>query len=480
MNLVLPDCSGIRVLVAGDLMLDRYWSGATSRISPEAPVPVVHVGMCEERPGGAGNVAVNIAVLGGRVMVDGRVGTDEAGGKLQRLLSDDGIHCLFRPEASITTITKMRVLSRHQQLIRLDFEDDLAGTGGDAALLQRFRDNLADTDLVVLSDYAKGTLESVPDMIRMATAAGKAVLIDPKGTDFSRYAGATILTPNQAEFEAVAGHFDNDDELTARGQALCASLDLDALLITRSEKGMSLVRSGHATLHFPAQARDVFDVTGAGDTVISILAAMLAAGSTLENAVGLANLGAGIAVSKLGAVAVTGDELRHALLADRLPSLKSEASVLDERTLLDLVHSARSLGERIVMTNGCFDILHAGHVGYLEQARQLGDRLIVAVNDDNSVSALKASGRPVNALSHRMKVLAALNSVDWVVPFTEATPERLICLVKPDVLVKGGDYQADAIAGAECVRQHGGEVVLLPYQEGLSTSRIIEKILRTT
>ena len=484
MTLQIPNFKKARVLVVGDLMLDRYWQGATSRISPEAPVPVVRVEQFENRPGGAGNVAVNIAALGAYVSVDGFAGMDEAGGLLEDSLHESGVHCRFERRTDTTTITKLRVLSRHQQLIRLDFEDGFIDQDY-RALLKRFTGNLKEADLVVLSDYAKGTLRSInlpqdadviQEMIRLAKAAGKPVLIDPKGGNFDIYHGATLLTPNLAEFESVAGHCRDDDELAVRGEALLQQLALQGLLVTRGDRGMTLLRVDCPPLHIPAQARDVFDVTGAGDTVISVMAATLAAGESMDHAAMLANMAGGIVVGKLGAATVSIAELQDAISFRHPGAVSDDSCILDEDALLAIVGKCKAAGEKIVMTNGCFDIIHAGHTGYLERARQLGHRLIVAVNDDHSVTHLKGKGRPINTLDKRMKVLAALKSVDWVVPFSEATPERLICRILPDILVKGGDYQPQDIAGYECVRRNGGDVTVLGYEQGCSTTDIIDLI----
>ncbi len=474
MKITIPDFEQARVLVVGDLMLDRYWYGSTSRISPEAPVPVVHVGESEERPGGAGNVALNIASLGGHADVVGLTGDDEAARALEHRLGAAGVGCHFEHAPGRPTVTKLRVISRHQQLIRLDFEDGFHEVDG-KALLARFEALLPACRAVVLSDYGKGTLSQAPRLIALARAAGKPVLVDPKGSDYTIYRGATLITPNLAEFSAVAGECRTDDALVARAEALRAELALDALLITRSEKGMTLIRKGEPALHLPTRAREVYDVTGAGDTVIAALAAALAAGADLAGATALANLAAGIVVGKLGTATATVPELRRA----QREQDEIEGGVVDEERLAALVADARAHGERVVMTNGCFDILHAGHVAYLAQARRLGDRLIVAVNDDASVKRLKGANRPVNALAQRMAVLAGLGSVDWVVPFSEDTPERLICRLLPTVLVKGGDYRPENIAGGDCVRAGGGEVVVLDYIEGVSTTRIIEKMRDT-
>jgi D-beta-D-heptose 7-phosphate kinase/D-beta-D-heptose 1-phosphate adenosyltransferase len=475
MTLKLPAFDRARVLVAGDLILDRYWQGSASRISPEAPVPVVHVQQCENRPGGAGNVAINIAELGAHVIIDGVLGNDDAGRQLTAALQRGRIDCRYVPCDDVATITKMRVLSRHQQLIRLDFEEEQDEAPLDE-LLERYAAAVDTVDVIVLSDYAKGALARVSDMIALARRSGKPVLVDPKGIDFERYRGATLLTPNRGEFEAIVGACGNETEFAERAAALLEDLDLEALLITRSEQGMSLLVRGQAIRHFPARAREVFDVTGAGDTVISVLAAALAAGEPLPRAAALANEAAGIAVGKLGAVAVTPAELRAALSPVDSDAALAGQGIVSEETLQTLIGRARQRGERVVMTNGCFDILHAGHVSYLDQARRLGDRLVVAVNDDASVSRLKGKGRPVNALAQRMAVLAGLRSVDWVVAFSEDTPESLICRILPDLLVKGGDYAPQQIAGYDCVTAAGGDVRVLDFADGCSTTAIIDSI----
>jgi D-beta-D-heptose 7-phosphate kinase/D-beta-D-heptose 1-phosphate adenosyltransferase len=471
MKVNLPDFSKARVLVVGDLMLDRYWHGDTSRISPEAPVPVVLVGGAEERPGGAANVALNVAALGARATLIGLTGRDEAAGALQRQLEQVGVGCSFEPLDGLPTITKLRIISRHQQLIRLDFEGGFPKQEAEK-LVARFEHEVKNADVVVLSDYGKGTLGAVAKLIALARAAGKPVLIDPKGKDFTKYSGATLITPNMSEFEAVAGHCADEADLEKKAEELRQTYRLDALLVTRSEKGMSLFRPGQAPQHIPTHAREVYDVTGAGDTVISTLAAALAAGEDLHDAMALSNVAAGVVVGKLGTATVTVSELRSALQQHTLAG----RGVVDEDQLVELVRQARENGERVVMTNGCFDILHAGHVTYLAQAAELGDRLIVAVNDDASVSRLKGPERPINPVDQRMTVLAALQSVDWVVPFTEDTPERLICKVLPDVLVKGGDYKPEQIAGGKCVTDAGGEIVIQQFVEGCSTTRIVEAI----
>ena len=460
-----------RILVIGDLMLDRYWHGDTARISPEAPVPVVRIRDEEYRAGGAGNVALNVTALGGGATVIGAVGQDEAGTRLRQLLERAGCEARFIEVAGHPTITKLRVISRHQQLLRLDFEEDFANLSA-GPLMDAFEAALPQAGVVVLSDYAKGLLRDPAPLIERARAAGKPVVVDPKHPDFSTYRGATVATPNMQEFQVAVGPCPDDATLVAKGLNLLQQCGIDSLLVTRSERGMTLLRQHEAPLHLPAQAREVFDVTGAGDTVVATLAASIAAGLDLAEAAKLANVAAGIVVGKFGTATVSQDELRNALEGAAAP----RHGVIDEDTLLRQVEAARARGERIVMTNGCFDILHPGHVGYLEQARELGDRLIVAVNSDASVRRLKGPGRPVNPLEQRMPVLAGLRSVDWVVPFEEDTPERLICRLRPDVLVKGGDYRPEQIAGHDCVNAAGGEVRVLGFVEGCSTSAVIDTI----
>ncbi len=464
----LPDFDTARVLVVGDLMLDRYWHGDTSRISPEAPVPVVRVGEAEERAGGSGNVALNIAALGAHATVLGLTGQDEASEALQKLLHNYGVACDFEQVPESATITKLRVLSRHQQLIRLDFEDGFNTYTGNG-LLRRYQQQLTHAGAVILSDYGKGTLRDIQTFIQAAREKKVPVLIDPKGNDFDRYRGATLITPNMNEFEAVVGPCQSNEEIEAKGSALLERLDLEALLVTRSEHGMTLLQKDMPPLHLPTQAREVYDVTGAGDTVISVLTAALAAGKSLADATALSNLAAGIVVSKLGTATVSVAEIRRTIRQQH----EVRRGVMEEDELLTLVNEAKEHGETVVMTNGCFDILHSGHVTYLEQAKQLGDRLIVAVNDDASVKRLKGSDRPVNTLAKRMHMLAALECVDWVVPFFEDTPTRLICKLLPQLLVKGGDNDPDKIPGGQCVREAGGAVKVLTYVEGVSTTGII-------
>lgn len=466
----LPAFTQAPVLVVGDVMLDRYWYGSTTRVSPEAPVPVIKVTRTEDRPGGAANVALNIAALGAPVQLIAVTGADEAADALSERLHSVNVKTHFQRIPDQPTIVKLRAMSRQQQLLRMDFEDSF---NTDApALLSAVEDALDSVRVMLLSDYGKGSIRNHQALIQAARQRGVAVLADPKGTDFSIYRGATLLTPNLAEFEAVVGPCADEAQLLQRGMAMLDELELDALLITRGEQGMTLLRPGIAAVHLPARAREVFDVTGAGDTVISTMAACLAAGEDMPNAMTLANLAASIVVGKLGTATISAPELRRVLQGEQGVG----RGVLSLQQLQAAVADAKAQGERVVFTNGCFDILHAGHVSYLEQAREQGERLIVAVNGDESVTRLKGLGRPINSVDRRMAVLAGLGAVDWVVSFAEDTPENLLTLLKPDVLVKGGDYGVDEVVGADIVYSYGGQVRVLGLVDNSSTTAIVDKI----
>jgi len=469
-SFALPDFSNARLLIVGDVMLDSYWHGATGRISPEAPVPVVHVNHEEMRLGGAGNVAANTAALGIISRLMGLVGDDTSANHIHEMLKTRGINTYLQTVPGSKTITKLRIISRQQQLIRLDFEDHFKQWDA-TAFLEEFNSQLAFADAVVLSDYAKGALRQATEMVRLARAAGKPVIIDTKGVDFERYRGATVITPNMGEFEAVVGLCKSEADIEAKGEQLRASLDLQAVLVTRSEKGMSLMEKNQPAVHISTRAQEVFDVTGAGDTVVATLSASLAAGLSLPQAMNLSNIAAGLVVAKLGTATVSFNELQQAVISD-IP----EHAIYTQEAMYLRIKQAQAAGQRVIMTNGCFDILHPGHIDYLEKARALGDILFVAVNDDASVKRLKGEGRPVNPLMIRLRMLSALACVNGVVAFSEDTPERLYCHLLPNILVKGGDYAADDVAGGVCVREAGGEVVIMDFLVGYSTTNLIQKI----
>ncbi|MCX7627554.1 MAG: bifunctional D-glycero-beta-D-manno-heptose-7-phosphate kinase/D-glycero-beta-D-manno-heptose 1-phosphate adenylyltransferase HldE [Methylophilaceae bacterium] len=466
------------VLVVGDLMLDRYLWGSVDRVSPEAPVPVVLLDKESARPGGAANVAANLASLGLPCRVVGAVGEDESARRLIEAMAECGVgtrHLVHLPERP--TITKTRIVGGHQQMLRVDRESSSALSAQELGVLQQALEAaMADAPAaVILSDYAKGVLhpELCRSAIRLAKRANIPVLVDPKGRDFSKYTGATALTPNRHETSEVCSGIRDIERLLDAADALRHALGLEFLAVTRSEEGITLIEA-HRRLHIPAMARQVFDVSGAGDTVIATLTAGLVAGLDHVEALHLANLAAGVVVGKVGTAAITREELLEALVEEE--TREQADKVCELPRLLARIATWRSAGQRIVFTNGCFDLLHAGHVTYLETARKLGDRLVVGLNTDRSVRALKGPGRPVIHEQDRARVLAALEAVDAVILFDEDTPLNLINAVKPDVLAKGSDYTEDQVVGGKEVKSWGGRVVLVPLLPGRSTSSIIDKI----
>lgn len=475
MTLTLPAYEKSKILVVGDVMLDRYWHGTASRISPEAPVPIVKINTLQELPGAAANVALNIAALGAHADLLSLTGDDEYSIKLESLLEKITGKTYFCKILHKPTIAKLRVISQHQQLIRLDFEEFFSEDDA-LKILEKYQVLINNQknkyNMIILSDYGKGSLKYSLDLINLAHQKKIPVLVDPKGNDYKIYQNATCLTPNRKEFEAVVGKCQTDQDITEKALNLIQQLNLKALLVTRGAEGMSLIELGKMPLHLPAKKQEIFDVTGAGDTVISILGASLAAGKSLEQSVVLANIGAGIVVKKLGAGTVSSHELRRGLSEEH----NRKKGIVSDTQLLEFIHDAHAYGEIIIMTNGCFDILHPGHIAYLEEAKKLGDHLIVAVNSDDSVKRLKGENRPVNNLDHRMQVLAGLASVDWVISFSEDTPEKLIGKLLPDILVKGGDYQVSQIAGADEILKNGGKVKILSFVEGHSTTKLIERV----
>ncbi len=468
-----PDYTKARILVVGDVMIDEFLQGKVAKISPEAPVPVLSYQKTQTVPGGAANVAMNLAALGVQTTLIGVVGNDENAAVLKNMLQAANIDFIgCQADNHVPTICKTRVMSQHQQLVRIDREQ-LPTTS--KALLNVVAENIANFDYVIASDYAKGALIDVQELIKLGNQNQTKILVDPKGNDFSKYQGAYLLTPNLSEFQQIVGQLDSEEDLVKRAEHLIEQLNLSALLLTRSEAGMSIFTKQNqqiTCLNHPTKAKDVYDVTGAGDTVIAVLAASLAAGSPLDTAVELANTAAGVVVGKSGTATILRREIDKALNESRF----IRQGFLTEEQLLKELDKARAKGESIVMTNGCFDILHTGHVNYLRQAAELGDRLLVAINTDDSISRLKGPDRPANRLESRAQVLAALRAVDWVVAFTEDTPTRIITACSPDFLVKGGDNNPDKIPGAQAVREAGGEVLVMDYIEGFSTTKTIQRI----
>jgi D-beta-D-heptose 7-phosphate kinase/D-beta-D-heptose 1-phosphate adenosyltransferase len=469
---------GRRVLVVGDLMLDRYIWGRVRRISPEAPVPIVALARETEVPGGAANVARNLAGLGLAVELAGVTGADAARDALLAALAAEGIEAGAALVASDRgTTTKTRIVGDHQQMLRIDSERAAPLAEADAArLLAALSERLPGLGALVLSDYAKGVLAGplCAELIGRARALGIPVLVDPKGRDFDRYAGATLITPNRAEL-ALATDVPGDDQpgLLRAGERLRARLGLATLVVTLSEQGLALIDATGSDL-IPAVAKEVFDVSGAGDTVIATFAAGLAAGLGVRDTAHLANLAAGVVVGKVGTAAIDRAELLAAL-ADEA-ALGQAAKVCTLPAAIEQVRRWQAAGERVVFTNGCFDLLHVGHVTYLEQARRYGRRLVVGLNTDRSVRALKGPERPLIGEADRARVLAALAAVDAVVLFDEPTPLALIEALRPDVLAKGADYREEDVVGAREVKTWGGQVVLVPLVAGRSTSGIVDRL----
>ena len=453
-------------------MLDEYWLGAATRISPEAPAPVVKVENKEHRPGGAANVACNLAGLGARVTLLGIVGRDEEAEALDGAMRGSGVTSEWLRSETRPTVRKLRVLSRNQQVIRLDREMRFSADDS-ARLMVRYAELLDGCSAVALSDYAKGSLADAATLIEAARAAGTPILVDPKSADFGAYRGASMLTPNRAEFEtALGGSGESPEDMASRAQRVCSLLEIGSMVVTLGEQGLLVVPAAGRPRHFPARAREVYDVTGAGDTVTAVLAAGLGVGADLEESAHLANVAAGVVVRRVGVAPIHLRDLTEEL---RAPG-SLESAIIDSGEAAAIGRRLRDSGRTLVMTNGCFDLLHAGHTACLAEARSLGDRLMVAVNDDDSVRRLKGGLRPLVPLEQRMAVLAALGSVDWVVPFSEDTPAALIEQVGPLVLAKGGDYKPEDIAGGDAVERLGGRVVILPYREGLSTSSLLKRM----
>ncbi len=476
--------SEVRVLVVGDVMLDLYHWGEVRRISPEAPVPVVHVLEKSRVLGGAGNVAANLAGLGCRVTIIGLCGEDEPGRHLETLCAEKRIDPLFFKDKSRPTITKTRVMAQGQQLFRLDEEQPGRVSAGISDwILNTMKEQLAGCQAVIMSDYGKGLLGSgdlCRKMIRMSRENDLPVLVDPKGTDWERYQNATAVTPNLAELALLEGAsiFENEETLQAAVKAVRKRFNLDWLLVTRGARGMCFGGVEEKVTRIPAVAREVFDVSGAGDTVIATLSAALALDLPFPDAAKLANTSAGIVVGKLGTQPITRSEL--ASTHERNEATDQTAGV-DHPAPLDAariqVKSWRASGDRIVFTNGCFDLLHPGHINLLHQSRALGDRLVVGLNTDVSVKRLKGERRPILSEIDRAAILNALASVDLVVLFDEDTPLELIKSLKPDILVKGADYRIEEVVGRDEVESWDGKVCLVPLLKGYSTTGIADKVL---
>ena len=483
LNLLENGFGQLRILAVGDIMLDRYIVGEVERISPEAPVPVLRHAQRYERPGGAANVAMNLAGLGCQAFLAGFWGEDGEQAELARLLEAANIDTAGVVATRLPTISKTRIVARTQQMLRLDIESRESYSEQEAAWLEeRVVALIAKVHAVILSDYAKGALSAAlcERVIRTARAAGVPVLVDPKTRDLSKYSGATTICPNLHELSlatGVAAHETSD--LLAAAHRQMVEHDFEFLTVTMSEKGIRILgRNPELDYYSPARAREVFDVSGAGDTVIATLAAGLAGGLHVHTAVDLANLAAGIVVGKTGTVPITQPEL----IALLTPStgITSGEKVLDFERVQLRVAEWRAAGETVVFTNGCFDLLHVGHITLLEDCRSFGSKLVLGLNTDASVSRLKGPSRPIVGQRERARVMAALAAVDAVVLFDEETPLRLIEALKPDVLVKGGDYTVDTVVGHEVVKSYGGSVEIVPTVEGFSTTNIVNRLSSTS
>jgi D-beta-D-heptose 7-phosphate kinase / D-beta-D-heptose 1-phosphate adenosyltransferase len=467
----------VRVLVVGDLMLDRYILGEVDRISPEAPVPVLRHAQRYERAGGAANVAMNLAGLGCEAVLAGFWGEDAERRELENLLSEAMVDMVGVVTTALPTISKTRIVGRTQQLLRLDIESaERPGADDERRLIERVEALASKVHAVVLSDYAKGALtrEVCDRVIRAARYAGVPVLVDPKTPDLSKYSGATVVCPNLHELRVATGGEGEDlDALLRAGEVQRREHDLRYLAVTMSERGIRLLSEAGA-YHSPARAREVFDVSGAGDTVIATMAASLAAGLQIETAVELANLAAGIVVGKVGTVPIAHHELTALLTPSK--GISDAEKILSREQVAARVREWRAAGQTVVFTNGCFDLLHVGHVTLLEDCRRFGSKVVLGLNTDASVQRLKGPTRPVVSEADRARVMAALGAVDAVTLFDEDTPLELIRALEPDVLVKGGDYTVETVVGHEVVLAAGGRVEIVPTVEGFSTTGIVRKL----
>jgi D-beta-D-heptose 7-phosphate kinase/D-beta-D-heptose 1-phosphate adenosyltransferase len=467
-----------RILVIGDLMIDHYVWGEVDRISPEAPVQVVSVTSEEDTLGGCGNVVNNIVALAGRVSLAGVVGDGADGDLLLSKCAALGVETegVVREPGRPTT-RKTRIFAANQHVLRIDRET-LREIGKETfeRLIAIVEKKIGEADVVVVSDYGKGTVTPalLERVTRAAAAAGRRIIADPKGIDFSRYTGVTVLTPNKKEAGLAAGiRITDDASLKAAADRLMNGIELESLLVTCGKEGMVLFERGREPFKIPAEARQIFEVSGAGDTVVAVLGLSLAAGSTLRSAAALANTAAGVVVGKVGTATLSRRELTAA--RDRVADpTAAKAKTWEELPLL--AQELRKKGKRIVLTNGCFDLLHAGHVMLFSASKQLGDVLIVATDDDDSVRRLKGPGRPVIQARERMRILSALDAVDYVIEFTSDRLPELLDALRPDVLTKGSNYATEEVAGREMVEQFGGKVALIPIKDEISATRIIDSI----
>ena len=460
-----------KVLVIGDVMLDEYTFGHVERISPEAPVPILKVEEHQLRLGGAANVAANISSLGVKVSLMGICGDDDTASLLVKEMQKHSVDSKLLKSNDVNTIVKKRIIANQQQLIRIDQESRIDSQVS-KNLFKKFLEIYKDYDLVVISDYGKGSLIDHQKYIKSCNLKNISVLIDPKGGDFDRYKNATLMTPNLREFQEIVGTIKNNDELVDKAISLKNELSLRYLIVTLGPEGVLMVDDQNNVHMMTSEAKQVYDVSGAGDTIIAVLAVLIVNDYEFISALKIANVAAGLAVGKVGTSVISYRELDDTLNTKE----KTIQSLHSIDKLMPIIEQAKLENKKIVMTNGCFDILHAGHVSYLKEAAKLGNILIVAINSDTSVSKLKGKSRPINPLEMRATVLSSLSAVDYVISFEEDTPEKLYELVLPDILVKGSDYSKEEIAGADIITNNGGMVKLIDLVEGFSTTSIIDRI----
>ncbi|MGA1871814.1 MAG: bifunctional D-glycero-beta-D-manno-heptose-7-phosphate kinase/D-glycero-beta-D-manno-heptose 1-phosphate adenylyltransferase HldE [bacterium] len=473
----------VRILVVGDIMLDRYIWGNVNRISPEAPVPVFHLKKESEMCGGAGNVISNLIGLGCLVTVIGVCGDDETGRHLSYLLNNDKIKNLIMKDSKRPTVTKSRIVANGQQLLRIDEEDILPlNSNLQKRLLDLVKDELIQCNAIILSDYGKGVLQT-PGLSQSIISLGRChnipVMVDPKGNDWIRYRGATCVTPNTLELETVWGDSISDEnKLIVAMRKILRDNNLSWLLVTRGPLGMCLMNKDNEPIFIPTVAKEVYDVSGAGDTVIATLSLGVAAGYSFPEAAYLANMAAGIVVGRIGTHPINILELEASIAINEA---NESGNLINKVTSLSAaeiqLHAWRAAEDKIVFTNGCFDLLHPGHIHLLKQAKDLGDRLIVGLNSDDSIKRLKGSKRPILNENDRASILSSLSFVDLIIIFEDDTPLKLIKALKPDILVKGTDYSLNEVVGREIVESYGGEVSLINLLQGYSTTDITKKVL---
>ncbi len=470
--------SSTRILCVGDVMLDQFVRGTVSRISPEAPIPILHIKEQYTTLGGAGNVVRNLEALGSYTTFISVVGKDRNGSHIRDLLKIiPRVDSYLIVDDHRTTTTKTRFIAGNQQILRTDLEQQTpVAPAIENELLDLFKHHIDTHDLVILSDYAKGVFSSQLLQSLIQEAKGKPVLVDPKGQEYSRYKGATLLTPNRHELSlASSSPLKTDEDLVSVSKDTIKACGLEAIIVTRGSEGMTLVDVSGTVEHLKTKALEVFDVSGAGDTVMAALAASLATGASLSQSMHLANIAGGLVVAKIGTSVVSQQELLAALHASEEPT--HEKKIVSRETASDSIQKWKRLGNRIVFTNGCFDLLHAGHISLLSQAKKAGDRLIVGLNTDRSVQRLKGPTRPIQQERDRAFVLSSLQYVDLVVLFDEETPLKLIQTLSPDVLVKGSDYTIDQVVGASFVQSYGGQVLLIDLVAGKSTTHLVSKMV---